>query len=67
MLSTVRNAIELLQHISCDDCGSSSASLALLSILNCSPEVAPRAVLHHEVVDRAFFIVLQQTDNVEMI
>ena len=67
MLSTVRNAIELLKHVSCDRCGSCSALLALFSALYGSSEVSSGAVLHHKVVDWACFIVFHQTDDVEMI
>jgi len=54
-------------RVSCNRCGNSSALLPLLSVLNRSSEVAPWAVLHHKVVDRACFIIFQETDDVDMI
>lgn len=54
-------------RVSCDRCGNNGVLLALLSVLDCSPEVTLWAVLHHKVVDRACFIIFQETDDVYMI
>jgi len=54
-------------RVSYDRCGKSSALLALLSVLDCSSEIAPRAVLHYKVVDRACLIIFQETNDVDMI
>jgi len=54
-------------RVSCDRHRNSSVLLPLLSVLDCSSEVTPCAVLHHKVVDRAYFIVFHKTDDVEMI
>ena len=51
-------------RVSYDRCGKSSALLALLSVLDCSSKVAAWAVLHHKVVDRACFIIFQETNDV---
>jgi hypothetical protein len=54
-------------RVSCDRFGNSSALLPLLGVLNCSSEVAPWAVLHHKVVDRAYFLIFQETNDMDMI
>ena len=67
MLKVVRNAIELLQHISCNQSAISSILLFLLSVLDCSLKLTTFAVFHHKAFERARIITIQEPNDVNMI